>query len=241
MEKTQTSPTPVPSSQTTPPAAPADSPAGAVQIVAPAGIEESLTSPTKPTEQRFSLADFGVTNTRATFVAEDRDDVEVRVFIDGEGAMSATISYGEGAKVPPPVLTPAKYELQAAEALQFVSDTLGARVPGRLPPFVRGWISVAADSHETAKQHGFWEDERNDGEMIALMHSELSEMLEALRKNPDGASEKIPEFTEVEEEAADLVIRLMDFGHARGLRIAQAILAKQDYNDGRPYKHGKRF
>lgn len=36
--------------------------------------------------------------------------------------------------------------------------------------------------HENAVDHGWWEEPREDGTLIALMHSELSEALEALRK-----------------------------------------------------------
>ena len=32
--------------------------------------------------------------------------------------------------------------------------------------------------HQTAIDHGWWETDRNIGEQIALMHSELSEALE---------------------------------------------------------------
>lgn len=48
-----------------------------------------------------------------------------------------------------------------------------------------GLNTLAAKIHETARDHGFWDKERNFGEMIALMHSELSEALEAHREgNP---------------------------------------------------------
>lgn len=82
---------------------------------------------------------------------------------------------------------------------------------------------------------------RNDGEAIALMHSEASELLEAARDEEMRESKKIPGFTQAEEEAADLVIRVMDYAVGRKIRLGAAILAKHHYNIGRPPKHGRRF
>lgn len=83
--------------------------------------------------------------------------------------------------------------------------------------------------------------DRNDAEMIALMHSELSEALEGLRDgNP--TSEKLGEpFTQVEEELADLVIRCLDMADGRNYALGRAIVAKMAYNEGRPYKHNREF
>lgn len=70
--------------------------------------------------------------------------------------------------------------------------------------------------------------------MLCLIHSEISEALEVGAKgNPP--DDKVPEFTGVETELADAVIRIMDLAHARGWRVAQAIEAKMKYNTGRPY------
>jgi len=93
--------------------------------------------------------------------------------------------------------------------------------------------------YELATEKGFWES-NNAGEKIALMHSELSEALETLRKgNPE--SMKIPGFSHLEEELADCVIRIMDFAGYHGLDLAEAIIAKFEHNACRPHKHGKKF
>ena len=85
---------------------------------------------------------------------------------------------------------------------------------------------------------GFWESD-NTGEKIALMHSELSEALEADRKNLD--AEHIPGFTGVEEELADVIIRILDFAGHHQLRLGEALSAKIAYNLTRPFKHGKAY
>ena len=106
--------------------------------------------------------------------------------------------------------------------------------------FIEQFDAMSRLIHDWAKRKGFWDEERNDGECIALMHSELSEALEALRHgNPP--DDKVPEFNGFEAELADCVIRIMDTAAARGLRVGEAIVAKMAYNEGRPYKHGKEF
>jgi NTP pyrophosphatase (non-canonical NTP hydrolase) len=90
-----------------------------------------------------------------------------------------------------------------------------------------------------AEGKGWWDEElagnkRNDGEMIALMHSELSEALEGLRKPADSTISQ----GNLAEEMADTVIRILDFCAHRDIDLGSAIMEKMAVNEKRPYKHG---
>lgn len=106
--------------------------------------------------------------------------------------------------------------------------------------FSQYFNQVSSYCHQTSKEHGFYENGFNDGEKIALMHSELSECLEAVRHG-DPQSEKTPEFSNGTEELADAVIRIMDYAQAKGYNLGAAIIAKAKFNESRPFKHGKNF
>lgn len=69
---------------------------------------------------------------------------------------------------------------------------------------------------------------RNKGEMIALMHSELSECLEAVRK--DLMDDHLPHRKGEEVELADLLIRVFDYAGAAGLDLDGAMQEKMAYN-----------
>ena len=106
--------------------------------------------------------------------------------------------------------------------------------------FISRFEAVQKDVHANAVAHGWWEEPREDGTLIALIMSEAAEALEALRKG-NGPDEHCPEFSGAEVELADVIIRIMDMAEARGWNVAGAIVAKHEFNKTRPYKHGKEF
>lgn len=106
--------------------------------------------------------------------------------------------------------------------------------------FVLQFNRTVHEVHVNARRKGFWDRKPSLPELIALTHSELSEMLEAHRKGLT-KSTKIPAFTAEEEELADVVIRAMDIAGGLKMRLAEAIVAKIAFNDAREHMHGKRL
>lgn len=104
--------------------------------------------------------------------------------------------------------------------------------------------NLSKRAYHNAVVHGFWDKEREDGTSIALIHSELSECLEAARNgNPLSEKKLLNEsgVTCVEEELADTLVRIFDMAGKAGMNLGRALVLKMTYNEGRPHKHGKVF
>lgn len=113
---------------------------------------------------------------------------------------------------------------------------------------------LVMEAYTNSRDKGFWTGPENDNTptKIALMHSELSEMLEAYRKGNPLCDKKMPDgnpilvqtgakprgITSMEEEVADLFIRLADFCGRHNIDLGVVVLAKMKYNATRPHLHG---
>ena len=105
-----------------------------------------------------------------------------------------------------------------------------------------GLDALSAVLHETAIEKGFWEGTISYdkvGNKLALVHSEVTEVLEAIRKNKGSE--------EVVEEMADVIIRLLDIYAAMRNSgdlihsLDEALDKKINKNKERPKLHGNLF
>lgn len=100
---------------------------------------------------------------------------------------------------------------------------------------------------DTAREKGFWPDYPvvppiSIVEKLALVHSEVSEAVESLRKREkfvwygdNGKPEGLA------SELADVIIRVADLAEACGIDLELMVEKKMEYNAGRPAMHGKAF
>jgi hypothetical protein len=128
---------------------------------------------------------------------------------------------------------------------------------------------MARKIHLNAVEHGFWDKDRNLGEMLMLATSELAECLEENRNSKPAVYWKCKEcgrelsgkhthtskMTSVCHgtlkpegelvEIIDAIIRLLDTGqhiaNQNGYELSAILDMKMRYNDTREYKHGKEY
>ena len=100
-----------------------------------------------------------------------------------------------------------------------------------------GLNALAAEIHR--ENAHWWHDpltgerlNRNKGEMLCLIHSEISEAMEGERKNL--MDDKLPHRPMAEVELADALIRILDYAAGHGYDIEGAVAEKRAYNRVRP-------
>ena len=112
------------------------------------------------------------------------------------------------------------------------------------------------------KANGWFDESRSMGDEVALIHSEVSEMLEAYRTwgYEDATAEQVKGFINSEDvfetfgpgeaplrkpegvgsEVADVFIRLLDFCYRHNVDLQAEFSRKMAYNETRGYKHGNK-
>lgn len=80
---------------------------------------------------------------------------------------------------------------------------------------------------------GWWE-QSTLASQIALVHSEVSEVFMEHRAREARPSTRLPGFLQIEEEAADVVLALLNLAGRERWRIEKAVLAKLRHNEQKP-------
>ena len=104
--------------------------------------------------------------------------------------------------------------------------------------FVEAFNLLMGVAYKTNEAKGWHNPPPTDGECVALVHSEVSEILEWMRQSNPPDDKIGPMFSGIEAEGADVVIRLMSWYKRQGWDLAGAIVAKLRYNAQREYRHG---
>ena len=105
-----------------------------------------------------------------------------------------------------------------------------------------GLDALSALLHETAIEKGFWNSPKNFdvfGNKLALIHSEVTEVLEAIRKNK-GSEEIVEEMSDVLIRTLDLYASMRNAGFVEH-SLDEVLFNKIEKNKVRPALHGNLF
>ena len=110
---------------------------------------------------------------------------------------------------------------------------------------------IAAEVHKLAWEKGWHSHDETEDHFIERtcnnLHDEVSELHEGWRNNrlhsPCDKAAKLAELglpflSCLEEELADIVIRVLDASKKLGVDIRRAIIVKHEFNRTRPRRHG---
>jgi len=109
---------------------------------------------------------------------------------------------------------------------------------------VPSFNKLVREVHQNNVAKGFYDEPYSSLAFVSRIHSEVSEITEALRKGhspietyygPDGKPEGIP------SELADVILMACSMAGYYGINLDKAIKEKFAYNKTRPRKHGKLF
>lgn len=101
-----------------------------------------------------------------------------------------------------------------------------------------GWWSDRADIAEACITSGVDHNPHLAIELIGLIHTELSEAVEAARKHPIQSWSDYKTKDTMVRELAGCVVRIMDMAENFGLPVGRAIEAEIESNRGRGHMHG---
>lgn len=91
--------------------------------------------------------------------------------------------------------------------------------------------TLSSYCHRLARANNWWDNERNVGELLCLIHSEISEAMEGHRTS--AMDEHLPAYPSIAVELADAMVRILDLAGGLKLPIGEAFANKLCYNQMR--------